>query len=190
MDIIFSETQKFDVRKKFKDYKYFNLDDYLKMSELPKTWKTHEKEFRKFLKDCDISDNSIECGYDKLSLFYIIFLIFNLLETKNNKIIINNFGYSMHPLLRKQLLLRFSKYKDLCLMTDNIDLIDELIFIIDPKNVYINTLNVQDNKIIFNELLTLEECCERKNNSLDIEHIVNRFIEEGDRKCQPWITML
>lgn len=60
MDIIFSETQKFDVRGKFKDYKYFDLDEYLKMSELPKTWKNHEKEFREFLKVCDISENSIE----------------------------------------------------------------------------------------------------------------------------------
>ena len=62
MDIIFSETQKFDVRGKFENYKYFDLNEYLKMSELPETWKNHEKEFKNFLKSCDISDNSIENG--------------------------------------------------------------------------------------------------------------------------------
>lgn len=60
MNIIFSETQKFDIRGRFKNYKYFNLDEYLKISELPETWKNHEIEFKKFLKSCDISEKSID----------------------------------------------------------------------------------------------------------------------------------
>lgn len=102
----------------------------------------------------------------------------------------DNFGYSLHPLLRRHLLLEFNKYENLCLMTSNIDTIDELINIINPNDIYINKLNIQDGKVIFNELLTLKECYKRGDNSEDINHIVGRLVEEGDKRCQPWITML
>ena len=79
MDIIFSETERFDVRRKFENYKYLNLNEYLKMLKLPETWKNHEKEFREFLKACDISEDSIDNEYDKLPLFYAIFLAFKFM---------------------------------------------------------------------------------------------------------------
>lgn len=187
MDVIFSETQRFNVRRKFEDYKYIDLDKYLKISELPETWKSHEKEFRQFLKDCDISDNSIETGYDKLSLFYIIFLTFNLLKN-NVKVIINNFGYSLHPLLRRQLLFKFSKYENLCLMTNSTDTVNELLNISDPRNFYVNILNVQENEVLFNDLLTLEECKKKDNLSEDVKSIIDRVLINGG--IRPWITML
>lgn len=110
---------------------------------------------------------------------------------KNNvKVIADNFGYSLHPLLRRQLMLKFSKYENFCLMTENTDTVNEFINIADPKNIYINTLNVQENKVLFNELLTIDECCKRENNSEDVRNIINRLVLEGDKKCQPWITML